>query len=70
MLHGALAALRSIQAKSFSRHRAIPGLAEGSRVCRERKKLVFNLLWEQVIEPLITKFENPTPESIKKQDDT
>lgn len=43
----------------------VPSRAERT----ERKKLVFNLLWEQVIEPLITKFENPTPESIKKQDD-
>lgn len=44
----------------------VPSRAERT----ERKKLVFNLLWEQVIEPLITKFENPTPETIKKQDDT
>ena len=36
----ALAALRSIQANSFSRQIAMPGFDEASRVWRERKKLV------------------------------
>src|SRR5688500_5290692 len=40
----ALSALRSIQANNFSRHTAIPGLAEVIKVCRARKKLVSIIL--------------------------
>ena len=36
----ALSALRSIQAKIFSRQGAMPGVFDVSRVCRARKKLV------------------------------
>ena len=47
----ALAALRSIQLKIFSRHTGMPGLSPGSSVWRLRKKLVSIILnaWPQPV---------------------
>lgn len=53
---GKLKNLREDQAKQkFGVGKHAPSRAERT----ERKKLVFNMLWNRLIEPMITKFENP-----------